>query len=172
MIFKIGITFDDLTERIAKMPLNRVPLDLKISFDGTEIAVKLLEKEWKRELAAVPAENRPLTPEKLCEEFASGGSDNFRAGQVAARLAGEWFVPAGELKQLRRDFWEWVETAINPGNLPAHPGLTKFYLDYRNSPAANPSPAGHDRGASRREAAAVQAGFRGAAIKRFPQRCG
>ena len=121
LIYRTGESAADHSERVEHLPLSRPALDLQVRLERNSLLVRIAgsDAEYRSgfpELA--PARNHAVSPEDLEKAFAASGSEVFAAGAVAAEVNGEWFLPAGQLKDLRRAFWSWAEQHI-PQDLPA-----------------------------------------------------
>ena len=136
LVYKIGENYDDMQSRLANLPELRAALDLQIMVSASEVEVTFLNVNcpiWKHPLLTQPAKKHPLNPEKVITEFMASRSEELRAGNIHANIDGDYFVPASELKTLRRAFWDWVLANIKiedifNNNLKA---LGKFQKDYQ-----------------------------------------
>jgi U32 family peptidase len=137
LVYKIGENYDDMQGKLANLPELRSALDLQVIITSKEIQVAILNVEcdvWKHHLLAQPAKKHPLLPEKVVTEFMASRSEELRAGNIHADIDGDYFVPASELKAVRREFWDWVLANIKledifDNNIKA---LAKFQKDYTN----------------------------------------
>jgi putative protease len=104
-----------------KLPLYtpRIRVDVKIRISEGEIRGQFrpvgihrdtqdYSSWWVRPLLTEPAQNRAVTQEEVEEQFSVTRVDHVQAGKVEAKCEGGLFVPAGELKRARREFWEWL----------------------------------------------------------------
>ncbi|MEO1352138.1 MAG: U32 family peptidase [Cyanobacteria bacterium J06635_15] len=57
----------------------------------------------------VTAHNRPLTPEKLTQQFARLGNTPFRLGNLSPHLEGDVMLPVSELNRMRRSLVEQLD---------------------------------------------------------------
>lgn len=119
LVFKTGSVTSDLTDRVARLPSARAAVDLEVSLTSEALRVELplVSKRWETPVDLSPAKNRPLAAKTLVEQFRKARSETLVAGLVTARVEGDLFVPAGELKRLRRSFWEWAESVITAEKL-------------------------------------------------------
>ena len=137
LIYRTGEAGKDLAGRIAKLPEPRVPLDLTVGLhqDFLTVQAEGADPEYRSTFPElVPARNHAVSPADLQAAFAAG-SESFAAGRIDAAVSGEWFLPAGQLKELRRNFWNWAEQNI-PHDLlrrRAARGLERFLADWRDS---------------------------------------
>jgi len=69
-----------------------------IAADGDGHVVRL-----ESQLALTPAENHPLTPERLREQLGRLGGTPFKLGSFLSYLEGEVMLPVSELNRLRRE---------------------------------------------------------------------
>ncbi len=136
LIYRTGESGPDYSARLAKLPAPKPALDLAVSLNGSGLSVRVLNLgypcEWELHPALQPALNKPLSTEDLRAEFASAASDVFEAGRIDAAVEGEWFLPASELKKLRRAFWSHVENEVPPEAPRAHvlAALSRFRQEY------------------------------------------
>jgi len=106
-------------------PKIRVDLDIRVAegeIRGRFRPVGISAEEvpfgpwWVRPLLTEPAQNRALTEKEIEEQFAVTREEHVQAGEVAAECEEGLFVPAGELKRARREFWERLVPQL-PKNL-------------------------------------------------------
>jgi len=135
LVYKIGENYNDMQGKLANLPELRSALDLQIEISSTEMQVEILNADcpvWKHPLLTQPAKNHALAPAKVVMEFMASRSEELRAGNIHVDIDGEYFVPASELKKVRRAFWDWVLADIDlstifNNNIKA---LEKFQKDY------------------------------------------
>jgi putative protease len=137
MVYKIGESSDDLSSRIAKLPLQLPALDLAITAETNGITVRFGQKgipEWKYENDFELAEKHPLTAEKLCEAFKIAPPEFCIPGKVRAKIKADIFIAAGDLKTIRREFWAWIEANVSPQTLigSGAKGMEAFRYYYQN----------------------------------------
>ncbi|MDR1893159.1 MAG: U32 family peptidase [Spirochaetales bacterium] len=65
------------------------------------------------------AENHPLTGEALFELFSATRNPGLKLEELLYSGGGSWFIPPGELKRRRREFWERAAGELKPP--PARP---------------------------------------------------
>lgn len=135
MVYKIGESCDEMLPRIASLPLARARLELhiKVSAAGFEIHVNNgINRIWTKNIQLEPPEKHALKAGQLVEEFASSRSEVFSAGKVTAELESDFFVPSSVLKDIRREFWQWVEDNIAPGEVSGNilAAMERFRRDY------------------------------------------
>ena len=119
LVFKTGAGTGDVTARIGKLPLARPALDLAIEVDGESIRVDpgLGYPAWSAPAKTGTARNRPLAPRAIMDEFRRTRSMLLAAGRIETRVAESIFMPASELKRLRREFWSWADATIDPDDI-------------------------------------------------------
>jgi putative protease len=135
MIYKIGENFDDMQGKIADLPLLRSTLDLQIEVKQDGMQVEVLNADcpiWKQSLFLQPAKSHPLAPGRVVMEFMASRSEDIMAGNIHVDIDGEYFVPASELKKVRREFWEWAKSNIDLNSIFNNNAnaLGQFYKDY------------------------------------------
>jgi len=111
-------------------------VDLTIRLGEKKLTVYLpgTELQFVREFPALAsARDHAVSPDDLTKMF-SAGSEIFTAGHAEAETDGRWFLPAGQLKELRRSFWSWAEQNI-PKDLPqqrSHLAVRRFLADMKH----------------------------------------
>ena len=108
-LLKIGENGFDFSRQAANLPRLRYPLDLKIDFSAEKFCLTLAGHTFIRECAFSPAEKHPLNAVEVEKCFSEGVPEPWRTGKISVNVDGKFFVPAAELKKMRREFWE--ETA-------------------------------------------------------------
>jgi U32 family peptidase len=135
IVYKIGESSDDLSVKIAKLPLQIPRLDFAITVSPKGITVKFAIDniaDWHFKNDFAPAEKHPLKAEKIAEAFKIAPPEFCTAGNVEAKVNAHIFIAAGDLKKIRREFWTWVEENISPNLLTGRglPGLETFRRYY------------------------------------------
>ncbi len=131
-IYKIGESTGADPAKFAGLPLSpRAKIDFKVhvSRDSLKVNVLTPDLEWGAAHAFQTAKSRPLDAESLRKLFSESASDKFAAGNIEVSIDGDYFTPISGLKQLRRDFWDWVAANIapeNPRSKLCEEGLSRF----------------------------------------------
>ena len=116
LIYKTGESCSDYAQRIASMPTAKIPLNLDIRLSRKSISAEvknLPEKmRWQMELNLEEAAKNPLQNESVIKEFSATASERFALGETHVAITENPFVPASELKKIRRAFWQWAEAGI------------------------------------------------------------
>ena len=138
ILYKIGESGGDLTSRIANLPLQTTNIDFNIMIKQNGISVKLDIPKlsvWKKEINISQALKRSLTADTVINEFKSSNSKELGAGHIKVSIHGDLFIPASELKQTRREFWNWLKDSITPEHLKQNSifGFQKFKETYKNT---------------------------------------
>jgi putative protease len=134
-VFKLGGNLADYSKALAALPERRTALDLEIRLDREKITVfpaALPGVVWEKSLALAPAQSRAASAEQLIETFKASDSDIWSAGVINAQVAPGLFLPASELKQLRREAWDFFKTELIPA-MVAHNGsaeMERFRKEY------------------------------------------
>ncbi len=117
-IFKIGESFPDYSRRLEALPARRPQVKLHITLDGKKLSVNTLNAPfapYSVDLNLAPADKHPVDAAKLLGAFAEADSTQFAlASESSAEVSGKWFLPAAELKQIRREFWKDFHAKITP----------------------------------------------------------
>jgi putative protease len=135
MIYKIGESYEELSGKINTLTSSRTALDIDIKIADNKFVANVKNASlspWEAVVNLQPAEKHPLSPEKVAAEFAASCSDDFQCGAVKAEIDGKYFLPASELKEIRRAFWDMVKEKISPDTVfsPGASALEKFRRDY------------------------------------------
>ena len=155
-IFKIGESFPDYTRRLEALPARKNAVELKISLSQNILTVDTLNAPFAKfsyPLALTPAEKHPVDKTKLLNAFSESDSTDFALSPASkAEINGDWFFPAAELKQIRREFWQKFHAEIKPEQVFSNRfcALDKFRTDYM---AITPLP---DNGEFLRETVAMK----------------
>ncbi len=116
LLYKTGESCSDYAQRIASLPEARKLLDLDITLSRKSISaeVKNLPQKmlWKMDLNLEEATKNILKSEAVLKEFSATASERFALGETHVAISGNPFVPASELKKIRRAFWQWAEARI------------------------------------------------------------
>ena len=135
LVFKIGESFADYSKELAALPPPREKLNLALKLTASKIEIELTNApfpHWERALSLQAASSRPVTAETLGKEFAAADSEQFALGSFRCEIDGGYFLPASELKSLRRAFWDEVKSVLRPGSTfrESAVGLEKFRRAY------------------------------------------
>ncbi len=108
-VFRTASRSPDLTNRIAKLPPQGISVDIDVSIAPSCIRVTLpaLERCWEKSIETQPAQKRPLDAAAVAAEFSKTRAQEFVTGSIQADITSGIFMPPSQLKQLRREFWEW-----------------------------------------------------------------
>ena len=135
MVYKIGQSCDEMLPRMAALPLARARLDfnIKVNAAGFEItAGNGLNRIWTKDIQLAPPSKHALAAAQLIEEFAASRSEVFSPGNISAEVDGDFFAPSSVLKEIRREFWQWVEANITPDETFGYiaVAMERFRRDY------------------------------------------
>ena len=104
-LLKIGENGFDFSRQAAKLPTMRYPLDMEIDFSAKYIKISLNGHTVGYPCAFAPAEKHPLKKEAVQKCFSEAMPEPWCAGNIVVNIDGNFFVPAAELKKIRREFW-------------------------------------------------------------------
>ncbi|MDC7126456.1 MAG: DUF3656 domain-containing protein [Spirochaetales bacterium] len=124
LVYKIGESRSESVKRPANLPLYNPPikvnLSVKVTEDGIEAIAKLPESssevfEWKHTEKIDLAQKRPLEEQTVAEAFSTTRNEALKVSAIQTEIiqpenSQGFFIPAGNLKKIRRSFWEWLET--------------------------------------------------------------
>ena len=116
-VFKLGGNLADYSKLLAALPEKRTPLDLVIELkaDCFKAAAKVLPGVvWEKKLELAPAKSRAASAEQIADEFKAADSDIWCAGKIDVKVEPGLFLPASELKQLRREAWDFFKNELVP----------------------------------------------------------
>ena len=116
-VFKLGGNLADYSKALGALPARRTPLDLEITLksDGVRIVPAALPGVvWEKSLALSPAKSRAVSSEQINEEFKASDSSVWSAGKITSQVEPGLFLPASELKQLRREAWDFFKSELIP----------------------------------------------------------
>ncbi|MBQ9772538.1 MAG: U32 family peptidase [Lentisphaeria bacterium] len=135
-VFRLGGSLTDYSKMLAALPEPRTSLDLDITLTAGEIKVVPPAKTdlvWKKTLSLSPAKSRSASAEQVAEEFKASDSPLWGAGTIRATVEPGLFLPASELKQLRREAWEFFKENLTPDMVVFDPRakLEAFRRDYQ-----------------------------------------
>ena len=148
IVYRIGES--TTYNRGEKLPLfmARQKADLYIELSSGKISVKSPrlneDRIFARELNLDEAENRPLAKETLADAFRATRSEKWQAGLIDVDIRGKLFFPAGQLKQLRREFWDWAIPLLEKESKPEEPRYWERLIR-DNAPSPYKGTSGEDR---------------------------
>ncbi|MDC7219759.1 MAG: U32 family peptidase [Spirochaetales bacterium] len=148
IVYRIGesTTYNTGDKLPLFIPRKKADLNISLTADALIASSPQSEggKEFKAELNLDRAEKRPLSAEQLEEAFRASRSEIWQAGDISVKIEGDLFFPAGQLKQVRRDFWEWLTPLLETSYQPKDKNAWKSLLE-SNQPAPYKGKAGDDR---------------------------
>ncbi len=120
----------------------RMVVDLQIRISATAMIVSPANPTgmvWERAVDLAPAEKRPLAPDRVEEQFAMTAIHSLQAGSIDVLIDGDLFLPASQLKSIRREFWNWFDGATTDAVLAeAREARTKACLEQSIQSASSP----------------------------------
>ncbi len=108
IVYKIGETHDAMTKRCAALPPWKPSLDVRLLLTKNGLDAECLDRVWHCDLNLADAANCPVDPAALAEAFSVTGNAPLSAGTITARVEGSFFLPLGQRKELRKQFWAWA----------------------------------------------------------------
>ena len=136
LIFKIGESFSDRTRQLEQLPERKKALDLEVVLDQKSLTVRIENapvKDITLPLDLKEAQKHPVNPAVLQGAFAEADSSVFGLGKFSCKINGNYFLPAAELKSLRRTFWNTIKEELAPEAVfdqDAGVGMMRFRKDY------------------------------------------
>ncbi len=93
----------------------KAALGLRIHLSRRAITVAVdpaAAPQWQHDLDLDTAAKRPLEPARLIEQFRMSDRQDLLAADINVEVVDNPFLPASQLKQLRRAFWDWAAAAL------------------------------------------------------------
>lgn len=140
VVLRIGENGFDFSRQAATLPGFRQKLVLQISAAAKKFtgSVNGIDALWEMAVDFAPAAKHPLNAAKVQEIFSAGVPDDFAVDRVICQVDGSFFVPAAELKNIRRDFWNFF--AGKAAATEFHPEIAEKMADFAESKTAPASP--------------------------------
>ncbi len=119
LVYKVGELPKEISVKIDEIPeLTPVTtINLNISLTGKGLSINFRDfpdtPAWERTLAVEKAENQGIQQETIAQIFKATRNKHISAGRIIVHVEEKLFLPAGALKRIRRDFWEWVSNNLN-----------------------------------------------------------
>ncbi len=133
-LLKIGENGFDFSRQAANLPALRFPLDMEINFSAQKVSLAVNGENFSCECDFAPAEKHPLQSDAVQKCFSEALPDPWCAGNINVKIDGKFFVPAAELKKLRREFWEKLQDKLTLeeyfGDMPLR--MEQFLRDTAN----------------------------------------
>ena len=111
-LLKIGENGFDFSRMAANLPALRFPLDMEINFSAQKISLAVNGENFFSACDFAPAEKHPLQVDAVQKCFSEALPEPWCAGDIKVKIDGKFFVPAAELKKLRREFWEKLQEKL------------------------------------------------------------
>jgi U32 family peptidase len=113
-LFKVGESRKQRSGDLSALPLYQSGrgVELSVKLEAHELSVTVAGAPgvppftWKKPVETQTARNRPLDEGMLRELFSATRDHGYRLSSFVAEISGDFFIPPGTLKQLRREFWE------------------------------------------------------------------
>ncbi len=111
-VFKVGESRnpDSFSHKNLALYQQKEAVDLEIAISSKMIRiVNSLSgvPAWEKKLDLEEAQKHSLDTQTVENMFRSTRSDKLQAGVIQISIDGDYFFPLRELKQLRREFWNW-----------------------------------------------------------------
>lgn len=137
VLTKIGENGFDFSRQAANLPNLRYPLDMEIDFSAARFSISLNGHTVEYPCAFAPAEKHPLQKEAVQKCFSEAMPEPWCAGNITVNIDGNFFVPAAELKKIRREFWFLFHDKLNLDELlTVDPGkMEDFFCETSATPA-------------------------------------
>lgn len=142
---RIGENGFDFSRQAASLPEYKRTIPLNISCSASKWQAKIpgIRQIWQMAVDFAPAEKVPLSAAKIKEIFAEALPPGFAAGEICCDIQGNFFVPAAELKNLRRRCWEFFAPHLYEHDFfPEHQTkMEDFYAECTTVPPDLPMPS-------------------------------
>ena len=136
VVFKIGESFPDYGRRLEALPPRRWEVELHLALERDSLTVETRNAPcpvFTVPLALAAADKHPADAAKLLAAFAETDSPEYSLSPAsAAEVNGDWFLPAAELKRLRREFYRFLNSHVQPEQILdcRETPLERFFRDY------------------------------------------
>lgn len=120
-IYKVGESRKGSVRDVSGLPLMRSSrsVDVTAVLDEGGLSVEAGGELLRYALDVQEARNGGIDSGMLRELFRATRNEGYRLGSFSADIRGEWFVPPGQLKKVRREFWETVIPVLEASLPPA-----------------------------------------------------
>lgn len=111
-VYKTGESGLDYSQKIAKLPFYMPPLpvslDINLSAQTLQIDISSGDKkwQWEKSLSLDSANKRAISKDDISSVFTATRDERIKPVFNKITIEGNLFFPAGELKAIRREFWE------------------------------------------------------------------
>jgi U32 family peptidase len=114
-LFKVGESSKTAIRDSSSLPLfqSSMAIDIRVEIDETGLRVTSLGQSFVWQPRMEKAEKRVLDQEMVEELFSSTRNSLYKLGRCETLIDGAWFIPPGELKQIRREFWIKIEELLS-----------------------------------------------------------
>lgn len=108
-----------------ELPAGRFVVPLRIGVTRNEILVDVplgrgADLHWGQSWELAPAQKTAATLDQISGEFSRGDQSAFAAGAIEVSLEPGLFLPGSVLKQVRRAFFEWLDTTLTQEDYVFH----------------------------------------------------
>ncbi len=144
LVFKLGTNLEVSQARLDVLGPEVPRLQLQLTLTGDAVSVRVVNAPtfpvWRQSWSPAPAEKRPLLAETVAAEWQASDRAPFRCGICQIDIDGNYFVPASELKSLRRAFWQHITEQLPPDAVdsPELRAMEQFRRDYLAQRPADP----------------------------------
>jgi putative protease len=119
IVFKVAQAGTSPGDPEKELPAGRLAVPLEISVTRDRISIQIhpapgVERSWRQEWQLAPAQKRQLSPNDVEAEFRCGNEGGFTAGTLKVEVEPGLFLPGSLLKSARRNFFEWLDTSLDP----------------------------------------------------------
>ena len=118
LVYKIGETNNEINLKKSNFPVKRTKfdLDIKVTSQNITVATKLNDvkvgESWIHNEEFSEAKKHALNAETFLKTFDTPNSNIVKAGVYNLNIEGNLFIPASTLKNIKRDFWSYLETNL------------------------------------------------------------
>ncbi len=117
-VYKIGETNNEMNLKNSNFPLRRVKFDLDVNVSANAINVEVrfnnnVAGSWEHKEEFAPAQKHALNNESFLKAFDTPNSSQLKAGKYNLTIADGLFIPASTLKNIKRDFWNYMEDTLS-----------------------------------------------------------
>ena len=138
-LLKIGENGFDFSRQAGNLPEMRFPLNMQIDFSAQKVAVSINGETFSCTCDFAPAEKHPLQRDAVIKCFSEALPEPWCAGKIDVNIDGNFFVPAAELKKIRREFWQQFTLTVEESFHYHSQKMEEFFRDAATKTTVIPS---------------------------------
>jgi len=133
-VYKTGESYSRHNNKLSSLKRLRERIDLQISITRNSFQIETQFNFWNKKLEFAEARKHALSKEKVCDTFMKSNSDYLESGNIDVNISDKLFIPDSVLKQIRREFWEFMhkESENFDFSTASTLSLKRFTDDYKS----------------------------------------